>query len=124
MGIYKLTCADCHKSYIGQTGHFLNVRNKEYTENRIKHREVRVGHAYFKKYTSIWENIRHMAGIDYYRKDHMMNIKENSQIYLHKQNNTLTEGQKTDENKHSNILFDIAIQHMDTVPQNKSHACA
>jgi hypothetical protein len=62
-----------------------------------------------------------MERIDYSRKGQMMNIKENFYIYLYKHNNTLIDEQKIDENNHSNILFDTAIQYKDTPPQNHPH---
>jgi hypothetical protein len=65
-----------------------------------------------------------MERIDYSRKGQMMNIKENFYIYLYKHNNTLIDEQKIDENNHSNILFDIAIQYTDTYPHRTTHAHA
>jgi hypothetical protein len=37
--IYKLTCAECHKSYKGQTGLSLNIRYKEHIRNIEYNRE-------------------------------------------------------------------------------------
>jgi hypothetical protein len=43
-----------------------------------------------------------------------MNIKDKYYIYLYKLYNKLIEQNKTDENNHKSILFDIAIESIDT----------
>jgi hypothetical protein len=43
-----------------------------------------------------------------------MNIKENFHIYMHKQQNKLIEEQRTYDDSHANILYDIAFTFIHT----------
>jgi hypothetical protein len=43
-----------------------------------------------------------------------INIEENLYIYVYKRNDKLSDEQKSDENNHKNIVFDVAIEYMDT----------
>jgi hypothetical protein len=77
--IYKLTCMECQKSYIGQTGRPLNTRYKEHIRS-IKSNREDSRYATHKKFTSLWEN-RIMEKINHARKGVIMNIKQN--LYIH-----------------------------------------
>jgi hypothetical protein len=55
-----------------------------------------------------------MQKIDHARKGRLMNIKENYHIHIHKQQNKLIEEQRTYEDSHANILYDIAFTFIHT----------
>jgi hypothetical protein len=46
-----------------------------------------------------------------------MNIKENVHIYMHKQQKKLIEEQRTYDDRHANILYDIALTFIHTPTQ-------
>jgi hypothetical protein len=63
-----------------------------------------------------------MEKTDHARKGRIMNIKENFYIYMHNQNNKLIDEQKTNEDNHKNILFDVAMAYIDMPPIKIAHA--
>jgi hypothetical protein len=52
--------------------------------------------------------------INHTRKVWLMNIKENIYIYSYNHNSKLIEELKAKENNHKNIVFDTAIEYVDT----------
>jgi hypothetical protein len=117
-GIYKLTCAECKQAYIGQTGRTIKLRYKEHVRSIKYNREdspyatciLNNAHYYGKM-----EDI--MQKIDHARKGRLMNIKENYHIYIHKHQNKLIEEQRTYDDNHANILYDIAYTFIHTPTQ-------
>jgi hypothetical protein len=79
-GIYKLTCMDCKKAYIGQTGRTLNtsikykkhIRSNKYNKEDSGYATHILNNAHcYGKIEDITEKI------DSARKSHIINIKQN-----------------------------------------------
>jgi hypothetical protein len=117
-GIYKLTCTECNKAYIGQTGRTLEIRYKEHIRSIMYNRDdsrfathiLNNAHCYGKM-----EDI--MEKIDHAKKGRLMNIKDNFHIHMYKQRNKLIDEQRAHEDNHANILYDIASTFLDTPTQ-------
>jgi hypothetical protein len=62
-----------------------------------------------------------MDKIDHAGKGRLINIKENLYIYSYKHNNKLIDEQKAEENNRKNMLFDVAIQYVDTTLLNRPY---
>jgi hypothetical protein len=89
-GIYKLTCKDCHKLYIGETGRPLKIRYKERIRS-IKYNKDDSAYG-----THILYNIHQYGNIeeimdrkDQEKKGRFMNIMESFYIYKYKCENKL-----------------------------------
>jgi hypothetical protein len=98
----------------GQTGLPLKIRYKEHIRSIRYNKEdsgfstyiLRNIHSYG-KIEDIVEKIYH-AG-----KGYVMNIKGNFYIYVYAQNRKLMDEQRTNEDNHRNILFDVAMTYID-----------
>lgn len=108
-GVYKLTCTDCSKYYIGQTGHNFTQRYKEHikalnnnTESSFASHLIDNNHSY----TSIENN---MSILHYSKKGHKLNTLEQFEIYKHsKQHKTDILNEHT--HFHSHTLFESLIE--------------
>lgn len=102
-GIYKLTCNDCKKVYIGQTGRKFKQRFKEHV-NDFRYNGTRSSYA--KHLLSTGHRIDNIDNtleiLHNYKKGNRLNILENFQIYKNK-NNILNE--TTIDHNH---LFELA----------------
>jgi hypothetical protein len=93
--IYSLTCADCKKAYIGQTGPFSihHIYKIHIKNNKDVSRYV----------TDILNNIQQYRKMEYIKgknrpnkKCQLMNIKQNFYICTHEPYNQLIEKQKSE----------------------------
>jgi hypothetical protein len=106
-GIYKLTCPDCKKAYIGQTGRPFSVRfrehfhNYKYANNKSKFTEHLLDHHHSFGPMHTTMDVLHLAS-----KGTMMNTLERFHIY----NETKTDNQIIDRRTVTpNAIFDSII---------------
>jgi hypothetical protein len=107
-GIYKLTCPDCNKAYIGQTGRPFAVRSREHFRDYTHaHNKPNFAQHLLHHHHSIGPMNTIMDTLHITAKGRMMNTIERFHIYKE----TLMNNQIND--KHTvkpNITFDIITQ--------------
>jgi len=106
--VYKLTCPDCHKAYVGQTGRQFSSRSKEHktawrnhstTSNFAQHL-IEEAHA-FGPMNQIMEIVH------YHKKGAHLNTLEKFHIHIESvKNNHLNDPQTI----HPNAIFDALIK--------------
>jgi hypothetical protein len=105
MGICKLICVECQKSYIGQTGRQIQICYKEHI------RCIRFNGGNWKFWVHILNNKERLGthGKNYHKNDlatkgWIMNSKENLHMHLHRSLNKFIDEHKCEE---INGLFDL-----------------
>ena len=108
-GVYKLTCTECNKQYVGQTGRPFHIRYKEYAR---EYKYATNKSNYTKHLLDNQHTIKSMeecmAVLHATRKGPMLNTLERFYIYQATQN----DNQLNDKNTVTpNPIFDAVIQH-------------
>jgi transposase-like protein len=108
-GVYKLTCTDCNKQYVGQTGRPFYIRYKEhareykYATNKTNYAKHLLDNQHAIKPIEECMTVLHAT-----RKGPMLNTLERFYIYQATQN----DNQLNDKNTvTTNPIFDVIMQH-------------
>lgn len=111
-GIYKLTCNNCEKFYLGQTGRSFAIRFKEhtdeitYTQTKNSYKSIYAYHLVTEnhKYTNINDNLQVLHRLE---KGNLMNILEEMEIYKQRHNPLLLNDKI---NTKKNKIFDLITE--------------
>jgi hypothetical protein len=107
-GVYKLTCPDCNKAYIGHTGRPFAVRFREhYRDYTHAHIKSKFAHYLLDQHHSIGPMNTTMDIIHIATKGRMLNILERLHIYKETIDNQIND-------KHTirpNVIFDTITRY-------------
>jgi hypothetical protein len=110
-----LICKDCHEAYIGQTERALKIRYKKHIRSIRYNKDDSAYPTHILNNMYQYGNIEEiMDRIDHGKKGRIMNIKENSYIYLYKKENKLIEEQKVLTNQYRNAIYGVAMTYRNT----------
>jgi len=104
-GVYKLTCPDCHKTYVGQTGRQFSARYKEHKTSWRK--TSNFAHHLTEETHSFGPMNQIMEIVQYHKKGEHINTIEKFHIHIESAKNSHLNDPQT---IHPNAIFDIPLK--------------